>query len=172
MIFSNEIQCWCFIDQNFTRGVLLIFHLPFGVFLMRRNCPLSRISQNSTDNFLSLTFWADLFFLETLVIFFSLFSIFRYVYCRWPPEGPKKMQFNNKTSRVVIIDAATQFTDFLNLLVSIWLVYFLSILQQRNPFKKIIWSHYLKIESTLLKPLQETTGPISFFESYGGTTFL
>ena len=36
----------------------------------------------------------------------------------------------------------------------------------------IIWKHYLKIEATLLKLLQETTGPISFFESYGGILVL
>ena len=92
MIFSNEIQCWCFIDQNFTRGVLLIFHLPFGVFLMRRNCPLSRISQNSTDNFLSLIFWADLIFflLETLVIFFLYFQFSGMFIVDGPQKVPKK----------------------------------------------------------------------------------
>ena len=77
---------------------------------MRWNCPLSRISQNSTDNFLSLIFFKpDLFLFWNIGNIFSLFSIFRYVYCRWPPRRSQKMQFNNKTSRVVSLIIIHQF---------------------------------------------------------------
>ena len=51
-------------------------------------------------------------------------------------------------------------------------MFFLTILQPRNYFLKIIQNHYFKIESTLLELRQETTGPISFFESYGGIPVL